>query len=60
MEVKYKAMYKSELAREAGVTLRVLNNWLKNDGIDIPKYCRLLPPNVVKFLCEKYVIILEN
>ncbi len=60
MEVKYKAMYKSELAREAGVTLRVLNNWIKNDGIEIPTYCRLLPPNVVKFLCEKYVIILEN
>ncbi|MDO4727070.1 MAG: hypothetical protein Q4A56_07635 [Porphyromonadaceae bacterium] len=53
-------MYKQELARAAGVTLQVLRKWLKDDNIELPKKYKMLPPHIVKFLCEKYVIILEE
>ena len=59
-EKTYKAMYKQELARAAGVTLQVLRKWLKDDNIELPKKYKMLPPHIVKFLCEKYVIILEE
>jgi hypothetical protein len=51
-------MYKSELARAAGVSLRVFSRWLAAENISFAKG-KYLTPAEVKFLCEKYVIILE-
>lgn len=59
-EQVYKAMLKSELARYAGVSLKTLNQWINQDNINIPKHYKLLPPYIVKHLCEKYVIILDE
>ncbi len=58
---RYKAMYKIELARAAGVSLRTFNRWLQTDKIQLEaRGCtgneKLLPPSAVKYLCEKYVI----
>ena len=54
-------MLKSELAAAAGVTRDTFRNWLRSDadylraqGIS-PK-AKLLPPQVVRYLCEKYDI----
>ncbi len=56
-----KAMYKSELAAAAGVTRDTFRRWLHSDadylrsqGIH-PK-TKMLPPQVVRYLCEKYDI----
>lgn len=57
---RYRAMYKWELAQKAGVTLQVLRAWIKNDGLNVPKSYKMLPPNIVKELCERYVIILDD
>ncbi|MDR0831002.1 MAG: hypothetical protein LBN95_12980 [Prevotellaceae bacterium] len=63
-EKKYKAMYKSEIARAAGVSSRVFSRWLYNSITDLAQFDyknseKILSPAIVKFLCEKYVIILE-
>lgn len=60
IEQRYVAMYKSELARKAGVSLDILRRWIKEDNIPVPKRCKMLPPVWVKYLCEKYVIILDE
>ena len=56
-----KAMLKSELAAAAGVTRDTLRSWLHSDadylrsqGLN-PK-AKILPPQVVQHLCEKYAI----
>ena len=56
-----KAMYKSELAEAAGVTRDTFRRWLRSDidylrsqGLS-PK-AKLLPPQVVRYLSEKYDI----
>ena len=56
-----KAMLKSELAAAAGVTCDTFRRWLQSDvdylrsqGIG-PK-AKMLPPQVVRYLCEKYDI----
>ena len=56
-----RAMYKSELAQAAGVSLDTFRRWLKSDSEQlrewhISPHAKLLPPHVVKYLCEKYVI----
>lgn len=58
---KFKAMYKSELADAAGVSLKTLSRWLKRDrnyfasvGVSVKQ--KMLPPMAVKYICEKYVI----
>ena len=57
----YKAMYKFELARAAGVSTAVFRVWLKADKQDLeamgitPRQ-QLLPPVAVRYLCEKYDI----
>lgn len=58
---KIKAMYKSELADAAGVSLKTFGRWLKRDrdyfasvGVSIKQ--KMLPPIAVKYICEKYVI----
>ena len=45
----YKSMYKSELARAAGVSLKVLNRWLEPhrqqlSAFGVGKYDKMLPP----------------
>ena len=57
----YKAMYKSELARAAGVSTAVFRVWLQSDkqaleAMGITPRQQLLPPVAVRYLCEKYVI----
>ena len=56
-----KAMYKSELAEAAGVTRDTFRRWLRSDinylrsqGLS-PK-AKVLPPQVVRYLSEKYDI----
>ena len=56
-----KAMLKSELAAAAGVSRDTLRRWLNSDadylrsqGLN-PK-AKMLPPQVVRYLCEKYDI----
>lgn len=54
-------MYKIELARAAGVSLRTFNRWLRSDKQQLEALgCsgteKLLNPAAVKYLCEKYVI----
>ena len=61
---KYKAMYKYELADAAGVSIKTFREWIRNDVADLKKYGytisdKLLSPGAVKFLCEKYCIVLE-
>lgn len=59
-----KAMYKSELAEAAGVTRDTFRRWLRSDinylrsqGLS-PK-AKVLPPQVVRYLSEKYDIELS-
>lgn len=57
----YKAMYKNEIARAAGVSRAVFRVWLKADkqaleAMGITPRQQLLPPVAVRYLCEKYVI----
>ena len=56
-----KAMLKSELAAAAAVSRDTLRRWLHSDadylrsqGLN-PK-AKMLPPQVVRYLCEKYDI----
>ena len=56
-----KAMLKSELAAAAGVSRDTLLRWLhsvadylRSQGLN-PK-AKMLPPQVVRYLCEKYDI----
>ncbi len=61
----YKAMYKSELARAAGVTCRTFNRWLRQHKEDLralecsPR-CQLLNPAAVRYICEHFCIDLDD
>lgn len=60
----YRAMYKSRLAKYAGVSLRTLSRWMVRDkdyleSQGVTDRTRLLPAQVVQYLCEKYCIDLE-
>ena len=56
-----KSMLNSELAREAGVSLRTLNRWCEMYREELtamgwrPKM-KMLPPNIVAFLSDKFCI----
>ena len=56
-----KAMLKSELAAAAGVTCDTFRRWLRSDADYLrsqglsPK-AKMLPPQVVRYLSEKYDI----
>ena len=57
----YKAMYKYELARAAGVSTDTFRRWLISDraafeAMGISPKQHLLPPVAVRYICEKYVI----
>lgn len=59
--MKYKAMYKYELAQAAGVSVGTFRRWIRTDRKELErlgfkKKCQLLNPACVKYLCEKYVI----
>ena len=57
----YKAMYKHELARAAGVSTRTFARWLKMHAKQLSKYgvttgSHLLAPSAVRYVCETFVI----
>lgn len=59
--MKYRAMYKYELAVAAGVTRQTLRNWMQSDRVVLKKMGvewtqKVLPPCAVKYMCEKYDI----
>lgn len=56
-----KAMLKQELADCAGVSVRTLNNWCRPLREELARMglqprTKLLPPNIVKYLSEKFCI----
>ena len=56
-----KACGKAELAQAAGVSAETLRRWLRSDKAyleanGISPTAKILPPKVVKYLCEKYCI----
>ena len=56
-----KAYTKIELARAAGVSGETFRRWLRSDAAylianGINPRTKILPPKVVKYLCEKYDI----
>lgn len=60
-----KAMCKYELAAAAGVSLETFRRWLKTDKAfleanNISPSAKILPPKVVKYLCDKYCIDVED
>lgn len=59
-----KAMSKFELAEAAGVSAATLRRWLRTDeeflrANGITSKTKILPPNVVQYLCDKYCIDIE-
>ena len=60
-----KSMLKSELAREAGVSVRTLNNWCKPHQKELVQmgykpYMKMLPPKIVEYLVEQFCINFEK
>jgi transposase len=54
-------MLKSELAREAGVSVKTLNRWCKRYEKKLNKMgwhrrMKLLPPKIVQFMVETFCI----
>ncbi len=63
--MKYHAMYSYELADAAGVSRPTFRKWLIAEKDELNKMgynisMRIMPPQVVRYLCEKYVIILDG
>lgn len=60
-----KSMFKSELASAAGVTCDTFRRWLHSDADylssqNIKPKAKLLPPQVVAYLVEKYNIEVDD
>lgn len=60
-----KSYTKIELARAAGVSGETFRRWLRTDSAflranHITPKTKILPPHVVKYLCEKYDIEVEG
>ena len=56
-----KSYTKAQLAYAAGVSVSTFRRWLKTDvaflrANNITNGTKLLPPNVIRYLCEKYDI----
>ena len=56
-----KSYNKYQLAKAAGVSMSTFRRWLKSDEIylrlnGVSPNAKVLPPHVVKYLCEKYCI----
>lgn len=59
--MKYKAMLKSELAAQAGVSRRTFARWLlahrkQLKKLGVTERSRLLQPSAVKYICETFAI----
>lgn len=59
-----KAMSKQQLADKAGVSINTLNRWCKPlckelEAMGLPPKARMLPPNIVKFIAERFCIDVE-
>lgn len=56
-------MYLYEIADKAGVSTKTLRKWIEPHKEELYKLgygaSSLQPPSVVRFICEKFVIILE-
>lgn len=60
-----KAKSKSELAEAAGVSLDTLREWMKPCREELQRMglrpnARVLPPNVVKYLADRYCIDVDD
>ena len=60
----YKSMYKSKLAKKAGVSPRTFSRWLQKHRSELETFgvganTHLLPPRAVKYICEEYGIVTE-
>ena len=58
---KMKAMSKQQLADAAGVSVKVLMSWCKQyqaelEAMGVKTKTKVLPPNAVRFIAEKYCI----
>ena len=56
-----KAMSKQQLADAAGVSVKVLMGWCKQyqaelEAMGVKTKTKVLPPNAVRFIAEKYCI----
>ena len=56
-----KAMSKQQLADAAGVSVKTLMSWCERyhaelEAMGVKSKARVLPPNVVRFIAEKYCI----
>ena len=65
MEIKYKSMYKSELARAAGVDPKTFRSWLKLiepelERLNIKPTTKMMNPAAVKLICEHFCIELQK
>ena len=56
-------MYKSEIARAAGVSLKVLKRWLQDPEhqrqlalLGVHQYDKMLPPAAVNYICATFNI----
>ena len=59
-----KAMTKTQMADCAGVCIETFNNWLKPHqatlaAMGYPPGRRVIPPNVVAWMCEQFDINIE-
>ena len=59
-----KAVSKQQMANKAGVSINTFNRWCKPfqkelEAMGLPPRARMLPPNVVKFIAEKFCIDVE-
>ena len=55
---KMKAMYKSEIARAAGISSRTLSRWIRTHRMKlmqmgVKRRQKLLPPCAVNFICKE-------
>jgi hypothetical protein len=60
-----KAMSKQQLADAAGVSVKVLMSWCGRyqaelEAMGVKPKARVLPPNVVRFIAEKYCIDIDD
>jgi hypothetical protein len=60
-----KSMTRQQLAQCAGISAKTLKNWMKPFeqelmAMGMPQGKGLLPPNVVRWLAEKYCIDIEG
>jgi hypothetical protein len=56
-----KAMTRQQIACYAGVTVKTLNNWCKPyrqelEAIGLRPGMIVLPPNIVRWICDKFCI----